>query len=247
MKTLGVLFKTEFKLGIRQFDGILFGVLFPIGIILLMGFIYGNKPGGEGADYTMLQLSFGGVAAVGICATGMMGIPLTFADYRNKKILKRFQVTPTSPIKLLVAQGFSQLLTAVVSVIGVFFAAKLAFNFGIKGSMIKFILVYFLVLSALFSMGMLIGSLVPNMKIANAVCTLLYFPMLFLSGATIPYEIMPKSVQLISNVFPLTQGIKLLKGVVTGMPDGNYIFQFALMSSITVVCLTISIICFKWE
>lgn len=247
MKSLKVLFKTEVLLSIRQLDGVFFGILFPVGIILLMGCIFGSKPGGMGASYTMLQLSFGGVVAVGICATGLMGIPLTLADYRHKKILKRFKVTPTSPINLLIAQGCTQFLTAITSAVLVFLAAKFIFDFEIIGSIVKFILTYLLVLITLYSMGMLIGSLVPNMKTANILCTLLYFPMLFLSGATIPYEIMPKGLQIVSNVFPLTQGIKLLKGAVIGAPEGDFVFQFILMISITIICLVISLKYFKWE
>jgi ABC-2 type transport system permease protein len=176
-----------------------------------------------------------------------MGIPLTLADYRQKKILKRFKVTPTSPIKLLIAQGFTQFLTAVVSSSLVFLVASFAFGFKIIGSPLKFILAYLLVLITLYSIGMLVGSLAPNMKVANTVCTLLYFPMLFLSGATIPYEIMPKGLQIAANIFPLTQGIKLLKGIVVGMPEGNFVFQFFLMLSISIICLSISLKCFKWE
>ncbi len=247
MKSLKVLFKTEMMLTIRQFDTVFFGVFFPVGIILLMGFIYGSKPASAEASYTMLQLSFGGVVAVGMCATGLMGIPLTLADYRQKKILKRFKVTPTSPIKLLVAQGLTQFLIAIISAVLVFLVAKFAFNFSIVGSVTKFILAYLLVLVSLYSMGMLLGSLAPNMKVANTLCTLIYFPMLFLSGATIPYEIMPRGLQMVSDVFPLTQGIKLLKGIVIGMPEGDFIFQFILMISITILCLLISLKYFKWE
>ncbi len=247
MKSLKILFKTEVILAIRSIDAIFFGVVFPVGLMFLLGFIYKDKPAGDGAAYTMLQLSFAGVAAVGICATGLMGVPISLADYRHKKILKRFQVTPTSPMKLLLAQGFTQFLISVVSSSLVFLAAKLAFGYKLMGSGIKFILVYLLVLITLYSMGMLIASVAPNIKTANLLCTLVYFPMLFLSGATIPYEIMPRGLQIAADVFPLTQGIKLLKGVSLGMPEENFLFQFVLMAMISVICIVISIKCFKWE
>lgn len=247
MKALSVLFKTELRLSIRQFDGIFFGVLFPVAIMFLLGCIYGSKPASEGVSYTMLQLSFGGVVAVGICATGLMSIPLTLGDYRQKKILKRFKVTPTSPIKVLIAQGLTQFLTAVVSSVLVFLVAWLVFSFEIVGSPLSFILAYLLVLVTLYSMGMLIGSLAPNMKVANTVCTLMYFPMLFLSGATIPYEIMPRGLQIAADVFPLTQGIKLLKGIIIGVPEQDFVFQVILMLSISIICILISLKCFKWE
>lgn len=51
----------------------------------------------------------------------------------------------------------------------------------------------------------------------NAVTSLVYFPMLFLSGATIPYELFPSGLQKVANVLPLTQGIKLMKSVSMGV------------------------------
>lgn len=43
MKTIKVLFKTEWILAIREFSGVLFGVLLPAGLILLLGVIYQGK------------------------------------------------------------------------------------------------------------------------------------------------------------------------------------------------------------
>ncbi len=59
MNRLWVLYKTEFKLAIREFSGILFGVLLPVGIIMLLGALYGNKMV-ESQNYTELQRAMGG-------------------------------------------------------------------------------------------------------------------------------------------------------------------------------------------
>lgn len=56
-----------------------------------------------------------------------------------------------------------------------------------------------------------------TIKSVNAVTSLVYFPMLFLSGATIPYELFPSGLQKVANVLPLTQGIKLMKAVSMGV------------------------------
>ena len=56
-----------------------------------------------------------------------------------------------------------------------------------QGNIWAFIGAYFLVLFSMFSLGMVIASLCKTVKIANVVTTFVYFPMLFLSGATIPF------------------------------------------------------------
>ena len=91
------------------------------------------------------------------------------------------------------------------------------------------------------------ASLCRTVKSVNAVTTLVYFPMLFLSGATIPYELFPSGLQKVSNVLPLTQGIKLMKAVSMGMKMDSIWKTVVLLVGITLVCTMISVKTFRWE
>lgn len=247
MKSFSALLKTELKLMIRQMDAIIFGIFFPIGIVLLLGYIYGNKLAFDGAPYTMMQLSFGANIAIGICATGLMGLPIVIADYRDKKILKRFKITPVSPIMILIVEMIISFFIALTSALGIFLVSKFVFHYEMIGSPIKFIVAFLLVTVTIYSIGIFIASIAPNIKIVNLLCTIIYFSMLFLSGATVPYEIMPKGLQKASDILPLTQGIKLLKGVSLGEPTNNLMFQLILMLGISTICIIGSVKLFRWE
>jgi len=195
----------------------------------------------------MMQLSFGAFATIGICATGLMGLPLVLSDYRDKKILKRFKVTPISPSTLLIIQVLISFVIAVFSALCTAIVSIAIFGYTMPGSIINYILSFLLLTLTIYSIGMLIASLAPSIKIANLVCTLLYFPMLFLSGATVPYEIMPKALQTVANVFPMTQGIKLLKATSLGEPASDMLLQILIMVVVSLICIIISIKYFKWE
>jgi ABC-2 type transport system permease protein len=218
-----------------------------MGMAIVLGLIYGNKPAYEGVDYTFMQQSFGAIVSIGICATGLMGIPLSVADYRHKKILKRFFVTPVSPGMLLFSQMVVQLSIAILSSLGVYVVVKLFFGYQMLGSVGGFLLSYLLVTFAMYGIGMMIASVAPNIKMANLLCTLIYFPMLFLSGATVPYEIMPSAMQKVANILPLTQGIKLLKGFSLGLQPENMITSICVMAGIALVSILVAIKFFKWE
>lgn len=247
MKAFRTMLKVESKLAIRSLDSIIFGILFPVGIVILLGIIYGNKPAFEGAGYTFMQQSFGAFVAVGICATGLMGLPLTIADYRDKKILKRFKVTPVDPGLLLLVQIVICFAISLVSGTAVFLVASLFFGYIMQGSFISFLVSYMLVTAAVYGLGMLLASISPNIKTANLLCTLVYFPMLFLSGATVPYEIMPKGMQRVVDVLPLTQGIKLLKGFSLGLDVGGLLTPLIIMGGLAIICILASVRLFKWE
>ena len=68
------------------------------------------------ADYRELLHKFNAsLIAVGICACAFMGILLTIADYRDKKILKHFFVTPCSPVWMLGANVLCGAVMAILS------------------------------------------------------------------------------------------------------------------------------------
>lgn len=91
------------------------------------------------------------------------------------------------------------------------------------------------------------ASLCRTVKSVNAVTTLVYFPMLFLSGATIPYELFPSGLQRVANMLPLTQGIKLMKAVSMGVNLEDVWKIVVLLVGITLICTVISVKTFRWE
>lgn len=247
MKAFSALFKSEFRLSLRDMNIPIFGVFFPIIVVVIVGLVSGNKPAFEGASYSLIDQSFGAFAAIGICATGLMGMPLLVADYRHKKILKRFMVTPVSPAMLLLVQYIINLIFTLLSLVIIFFICSIFWGYSMAGGAGWFMLSYFLVILSIYSIGMMLASVAPNMKTANLLCTLIYFPMLFFSGATIPYEIMPKGAQIVMDVLPLTQGIKLLKATSLGLPVENVMLSIIMLASISVVCMILSVKFFRWE
>ena len=176
-----------------------------------------------------------------------MGLPLVVSDYRNRKILKRFKVTPISPALILVVQVAIYALYSIVSLVLVYLTSAIFFGYQLQGSWLQFLGAYLLVMLSMFSIGLLVGGIAPNMKIASVAASLLYFPMLIFSGATLPYEVMPVSLQKISDILPLTQGIKLLKATSLGMPINSVFVPIIVMVVIAAICITISLRYFKWE
>lgn len=247
MKTFKTMLKTELKLSLRGMDMFIFAICMPVVVIVLLGIIYGDKPAFADAEYTFLQQSFGAVSTIAICAGGLMGLPLVVSDYRNRKILKRLKVTPVKPITVLLVEITIYCIYSLVSLALIYLVAFLFFDFQIIGSFWQFFLSFVLVMLSMFSIGMMVGGIAPNMKIASTVASILYFPMLIFSGATLPYEIMPNALQNFANILPLTQGIKLLKGTALGLPIDNIIFPIGLMVVIIVICTTVSLKFFKWE
>ena len=233
MRTFNTLLKTEVKLSIRDMNMPIFAIIMPVVVALIMGMVFGTRQAFEGAGYTFMQQSFGAVSTIAVCAGGVMGLPLVLSDYRGKKLLKRFQVTPTSPAMLIAVQVAVYALYALASLALVYVTSALFFGYRMQGSWLAFLGAYVLVTACMFSIGVLVGGLAPNMKVAGVLTSLLYFPMLVFSGATLPYEVMPPALRHIADVMPLTQGIKLLKATSLGLPIEGVWLPLIVMMALT--------------
>jgi len=247
MKTFRTLLKNEFKLNVRDMNMVLFAIIMPIVVLIVLGIIYNRKPAFDGAEYTFLEQSIGAVCAISICAGGLMGLPIVVSEYRERKILKRFKVTPISPVMLLGVEFAIYVIYALISMIIVFSVAILFLSVTFHGNLLAFIGSWSLTVVSILSIGMMVGGIAKNAKIAGVIASLLYFPMLVFSGTTLPFEVMPEFMQKVVTIFPLTHGIQLMKATSLGLPIDNLLFSVAVMVAVTVVCTGVAIKCFKWE
>lgn len=247
MKTFGKLLKNELKLNIRDMNMVIFAVIMPLVVLVILGMIYQAKPAFDGAEYTFLEQSVGAMCAISICAGGLMGLPIVVSEYRERKILKRFQVTPVSPVMLLGVEFVIYVLYALVSMLLLVPTAMLFWGIRFHGNLPAFVGSWLLTVVSTLSIGMLVGGIAKNAKIASVIASLLYFPMLVFSGTTLPFEVMPEVMRNMVTVFPLTHGIQLMKATSLGIAIDNWWLSVAVMGTVTIVCGVIGVKCFRWE
>lgn len=132
MKTFRTMLKTEIKLSVRGMDMVIFGLCLPVAMVVILGAVSGNRPAFEGASYTFFEQSFGALSTIAICAGGVMGLPLLISDYRQKKILKRFQVTPVSPALILAVHVAIYAIYALGSLVLVYGTSAVFFGSGCR-------------------------------------------------------------------------------------------------------------------
>ena len=167
MRTFGTLLKNELKLNIRNMNMVIFAIIMPLLVLVILGFLYGTNPA-AGTAYTFLDQSFGALCTISICAGGLMGLPLVVAEYRERKILKRFQVTPVSPVMLLAVEFTIYVIYAAFSMLTLLPVAKLFWNVTIHGSWLAFMGGWLLTLVSTLSIGMMVGGIAKNEKSASA-------------------------------------------------------------------------------
>ena len=104
MKAFLAMTLTELRLSMRAYIYVFFAFVFPPLMLLLFGGIYGNTPSdfynGHGAVDVLTPAYIGMIVAV----SGVMGLPLGLAEYRQRKVLKRYKATPIGTGTIMVPQ-----------------------------------------------------------------------------------------------------------------------------------------------
>ena len=239
------MYKVEQRLFFRSPDVIIFNLAMPSITFLIISLIAGNKAAGN-QGLTFLQSSYAALSTVGICCSAFMSIPIIIVDYRSQGVLKRMYCSPCSPARLLVCDTIASGIMAIISTLILTLIAIIFFGYTMAGNVMIYLGLWFLTMISMFSIGLTVASLCRTTKSMNIVTSLLYFPMLLFSGATIPAEIFPKGLRFFADILPLGVGINLLKSASIGQYE-NIILPIIILSFITAICTFIAVKFFKWE
>ena len=245
MKRFWNMYRVEQKIFFRSPDVILFNLIMPLVTLILITIIAGNKAAAD-SGLTYLQSSYVALSTVGICCSAFMSIPIVIVEYRSQGVLRRMYCSPCSPARLLACDTICSGVMAVISTLILTVAAVVFFGYRMGGNVIVYIAAWLLTMIAMFSIGLMVASLCRTTKSMNVATSLLYFPMLLFSGATIPAEVFPKGFQLVAKWMPLGVGINLLKSVSMGCYD-RIILPVVALTAVSIICGTIAAKTFRWE
>lgn len=244
MKRFWKMYKVEQKIFFRSPDVILFCLLMPLVVFGLIAMITGSKDAGD-SGLTFLQSAFVSLSTVGICCSAFMSIPITVVELRNQGILRRMYCSPCSPVRILACDMAASGMIAAVSTVFLTIAAVLA-GYRMSGNVLVYIVFWLLTMISMFSIGLLVASLCRTTKSMNIATSVLYFPMLLFSGATIPAEVFPVCIRAVIKWMPLGIGIDTLKKVSVGCYNEIVIPMVSLIV-IAVICTGVAVKTFRWE
>ena len=92
-----------------------------------------------------------------------------------------------------------------------------------------------------------LAGVAPNARVATVMGNVLLFAMMFLSGTTLPLEVMPEGVRNASRFLPLTRGVTLLRGLWFGESLGEHLVKVAVLAGVLVGGTTMAAGTFRWE
>jgi len=247
MKSLLKMTWMETKLFFREPVGAFFTLIFPLMFLVLFGTIYGNEPTPMFGGLGTIDISIPAYTAMIIATTGLMGISITMAAYREHGILRRLRTTPISPLIVLLSQVIVYFLMTVFGMTLLILAGKLIYHVQFEGNALNVFLGFTLSSLSFFSLGYILAGLLPTARTAQVVGLALLYPMLFLSGAGFPRELLPETIIKISAFLPLTYVVTLLRGLWIGEAWSMHTTEIIVLFALLVAGVLVSIKTFRWE
>jgi len=247
MRGLGQLLITNFKLFLREPIGAFFTLAFPSLLIVLFGAMYGNDPNTLFGGYGSMDISVPGYTALILGTVGFLSVPIALSGYREVGVLRRYRASALRPLTYIIADVLANLCMTMMGMAILVLVGWLLYQVRFEGNVILLIGGVILCGLSMFSAGYLIASVVKGARTAQIVGMVIFYPMMFLSGAGMPLELLPDSIKRISDFLPLTYVVKLLRALWFGENWGEHLLETVVLVGILVICTAISARFFRWE
>ncbi len=247
MKSFLKFVSVNLKLYLREPITAFFTLGFPIMLVLIFGGMYGNKPSQMFGGYGSMDVSMPGYTALILGSVGFMTVAMNTSSFREAGILRRFRATPLRPLTYILADVTANLVMTLLGMVGLVLAGWLLYRVRFEGQPVSVILAVIFSGLAMFAVGYVIASVAPTARAAQVISMVVFYPMMFISGAGIPLEIMPPTIRRIADFLPLTYVVKLLRGLWFGETWGAHLLEVAVLGGILVVCTALAARLFRWE
>jgi ABC-2 type transport system permease protein len=237
----------ELKLFLREPMAAFFTLAFPLMMLFLFGSIYGNKPSSFFGGYGAVDVSVPAYTAMIIGSSGLLSLGIAIASYRETGVLKRLKATPIRPQTILGAQVAVIYLMTALGMTLLIVAGQAVYGLRFGGNLLSMFAAFTLSALSIFAIGFVLASLAPTARVAQVAGMVIFYPMIFLSGATIPRETLPEAVRQYSQVLPLTHVVTLLRGLWAGGAWGDYSKEVIILLVLAVLAVVVSTKTFRWE
>src|SRR4029079_3761567 len=174
---------------------------------------------------------------------GIQTLPIRLATYRERGVLRRLSTTPAHPLRLLIAQLITYLVTAVVALLLLIVVARVAFDVPLPRDPLAYLAAFLLGMSSLFTVGLLLAAIAPSARVATAIAIPLFFAVMFLGGVYIPRVALGEGLMRIGEFTP--PGVQGLQDAWMGTAPA--LLPLVGMAVLTLVGGAVAVRAFKWE
>ena len=256
MRGLGTMTRTELQLFLREPVTVIFTLALPLMVLYILNGVFGadagGGAGGGGDGDFVVYRGFDAAdwytpayVALAVAGFALIALPAHLVEYRETGVLRRFQASGVPRGAVLTSQTVVALVISTVGAGLLLGAALLLAGASRPADAALFVAAYAVAAITITMLGLLLGTLLPTTRSAQAVGLLLWFVALFLSGSGPPPEVLPDGLRTIGDWHPLTPVVRLLQ---EPWLTGDWLVRESLVAlGVAVASGAVARAAYRWE
>jgi len=189
----------------------------------------------------------GPVIAMSVMGT-FWGLSAQIVTWREQGILRRFRLAPIPASSMIGSSVLANMLLILPTVVLELALARFVYHLKDFGNLGGIIFMSLIGIGAFASLGLIVASVTNTMQETQIINQLLWFALIFLSGATVPLPVLPHAAQRVALFLPATYLVNALQQAMVHKAS-----LFSLRADIgsllawAILAFTISSLLFRWE
>jgi imidazolonepropionase-like amidohydrolase/ABC-type transport system involved in cytochrome c biogenesis permease component len=240
MKKFVSLMLMELKLSLRTPQSAISSIGIPMMILALNGTLMGKgRP-------EVIGILMPGVLVVGALAAGLFATAIPLVNLRERGMLRRFRLAPITPAAVIAAVLAAHIMLSLLGFAACWAVAIGYFHYTPPHFALQ-LLVYLVGSATFVAAGLILGSAASTTSGAAGWANLLFMPMLFLSGAAIPLEVMPEAVRRLAQFMPSGYFVEALRKLNGEFSALDLAFPLAVLAVSAGLLLAADFQLFRWD
>jgi ABC-2 type transport system permease protein len=243
LTNFATLTRMRIQLTLRNKMFLFFSVIMPFGFFFLYAGVFAK------GIPLVVRYFLGPVIALTVMGS-FWGLSAALVTFREQGILRRFHVTPVTPSDMLASSVVANFVLTLPTVLIEFLLARTVFHVTHFGNLLSAFLLITVGTASFASLGLVVASVTNTMQETQIINQLIWFPLLFLSGATVPLTSLPQVVKRVGLFLPATYLVTGLQSAIYwAFPPWSLDILLALCSLALWAILTffLSAQLFRWE
>ncbi len=241
MKHTWTLTTMRVRLALRNRVFLFFSLIMPLAFFFLFAGVFG-----KGDPHAVAYL-LGPVLALTVMGS-FWGLSASLVMFREQGILRRFRVAPIGPADMLASSLIANYILTLPTVAVELALARLLFHVKDFGNVWSLFVLITVGTISFASLGLVVASVTNTMQETQVICQIVWFLLLFFSGATFPLPILPNAIQHLADFLPATYLVfGLQKAIKESAPVWHLAEAVLPLAGWAVLTFLISTQLFRWE
>jgi len=221
MRGLLRLIRQEIRLYLREPAAFFFTLVFPSLLIVIFGYTFGQEVIVEmpdGHTFRIIDVMVAGNLSWVMASIGLLGVYPALTALRETRALKFYRTHPMRSWHLMAAHYIMGVFSTALSLLIMLAVGWLLFRIRFGGNYLLTVLVLLVIYTAFFSMGFTLAAVTRTARLAQALGSVIFFPMFALSGSMGPRDAFPPLLKLLSDLMPMAHAFDVLTAAWISLP-----------------------------